>query len=78
VLAQSQHRTRHVRSAAVEQVVAIHHGEHDVTQLELRDGTGHVLGLARIDRATGVAGGYSAEAATARAGVTEQHHSGGA
>src|SRR5450432_1507095 len=62
--------------AAVEQIVAVDHGQDHVAQLELGNRARHVLGLTRIDGPARVAGRDRAETAAARARVTEQHHGG--
>ncbi len=67
-----------VLGAAVEEIVAVDHGHHDVLEVEASDGAGDVLRLADVDGAARIAGGHRAEAAAAGADVAEEHHRRGA
>ena len=77
-LVESRDRLGDVTGAAVEEVVAVDHGEDHVLQLHLGDGAGHVLRLAHVDGAARIAGGDGAEAAAAGADVPQEHDRGGA
>jgi hypothetical protein len=68
------HRCGDVLGAAVQQVVAIDHGQDGVLELELCQRLADVLGLARIDSAARIARFHRAEAAATRARVAQDHH----
>ena len=63
--------------AAVAQLVAVDHGDDDVLEVHLGDGLGDAAWLLPVER-EGASGGDGAEAATAGAGVAEDHEGGDA
>src|SRR5690606_34711049 len=71
---QGPHGLSHQVRAAVQQVVAVDHRQHDVFELQLADGPRHVLRLAGIIRAPRVPRRYRAETAAAGTRVTQEHH----
>ena len=75
--ADRRHRGSAYLGAAVAQVVAVHHGHHDVAQLHLGDRFGHPfrLGQVQLRRQAGV---HGTEAAAPGAHAAQNHEGGGA
>ena len=73
-LFQPANGSRDVPGAPVEQVVPVDHRHDDVLERHPREGSCDVLGLANVDRASGLACRDSAKTAPARARVAQQHH----
>ncbi len=67
-----------VLRAAIGQIVAIHRGEHDVTQVHQTYGTRRIGGFLRIQPAARIAGIHRAETASAGADRAHQHQGCGA
>src|SRR6185503_135238 len=77
MLAHCAYAIREMTRAAVAQVVAVDAGDHDIAELEIRDGTGEVERLLGIRRQR-LAVRHVAERAASRAEIAEYHEGGGA
>ena len=68
-----------MRGAAIGQVIAVDHGQHDVLQRRSSESARATCsGSAHVDGAARLAGGDGAKTAAAGAGVAEEHHRRGA